>query len=194
MPQPYETVRMLRDREQGKRNEFLLQGLRLKLELDEFRLSQVERLPQRGGSRSGLGRQVAAAVLAIGVQAALPTGQAMAEPTPAPMQQAGGRSGECCTLSGNCDPIASGAAIANVTITITNIATNRAITLKTDNIGQYAAKDLTAGKYDVTAVGKRVQDDGRKGRSKSTGPRPHARISGSKLATGAGAANMPQRQ
>jgi len=46
-----------------------------------------------------------------------------------------------------------GLAIANVTITITNIATNRAITLKTDNIGQYAAKDLTAGKYDVTAVG-----------------------------------------
>jgi len=145
------TVRMLRDREQGKRNEFLLQGLRLKLELDEFRLPG-RTISAASAPRFRLGRQVAAAVLAIGVQAALPTGQAMAEPTSAPMQQAGADQEKCCTLSGTVTD-AAGAVVANVTITITNIATNRAITLKTDQTGQYTAKDLTAGKYDVTAVG-----------------------------------------
>jgi len=46
---------------------------------------------------------------------------------------------------------ASGAVVANTTITITNIATNRAVTLKVDAAGQYTAKDLAAGKYDVKA-------------------------------------------
>jgi len=146
------TVRMLRDREQRKRNEFLLQGLRLKNELDEFEL------PMRANSsasapRSRLGRQVAAAVLAIGVQATLATGPAMAEPTTAPMQQTGGAQEKCCTLGGTVtDP--SGAEVANAAITITNIATNRAISLSTDKTGQFTAKDLESGKYDVKAEAK----------------------------------------
>jgi hypothetical protein len=65
--------------------EFLLQGLRLKTELDEFRLPS-RTISAGSASRSRLGRQVAATVLAIGVQAALSTGQGMAEQTPAPMQ------------------------------------------------------------------------------------------------------------
>jgi anaerobic magnesium-protoporphyrin IX monomethyl ester cyclase len=144
------TVRMLRDREQRKRNEFLLQGVRLKNELDEFRLPS-RTIPAASASRFRLGRQVAAAVLAIGVQATLPTGQAVAEPISASMEQTGGDQEKCCTLGGTVTD-ASGAVVANAAITITNIATNRAITLKADNTGQYGAKDLTAGKYDVTAV------------------------------------------
>jgi TonB family protein len=142
------TVRMLRDREQRKRNEFLLQGLRLKNELDEFRLPS-RTISAASASRYRLGRQVAAAVLAIGVQATLQSGQA-AEPTLASMQQTGGEQEKCCTLGGTVTD-ASGAVVANATITITNIATNRAVTLKADEAGQYTAKDLVGGKYDVKA-------------------------------------------
>jgi anaerobic magnesium-protoporphyrin IX monomethyl ester cyclase len=143
------TVRLLRDREQRRRNEFLLQGLRLKNELDEFRLPS-RTISSASASRFRLSRQVAAAVLAIGVQATLPSGQA-AEPTLASMQQTGGARENCCTLGGTVTD-ASGAVVANVAITITNLATNRAISLKTDETGQYAAKDLASGKYDVSAV------------------------------------------
>jgi len=143
------TVRMLRDREQRRRNEFLLQGLRLKNELDEFLLPS-RTISAASASRFRLGRQVAAAVLAIGVQATVPPGQAMAEPTLASMQQKGGEQEKCCTLGGTVTD-ASGAVVANTTITITNIATNRAVTLKVDAAGQYTAKDLAAGKYDVKA-------------------------------------------
>jgi anaerobic magnesium-protoporphyrin IX monomethyl ester cyclase len=143
------TVRLLRDREQRRRNEFLLQGLRLKNELDEFRLPS-RTISSASASRFRLSRQVAAAVLAIGVQATLPSGQA-AEPTLASMQQTGGARENCCTLGGTVTD-ASGAVVANVAITITNLATNRVISLKTDETGQYAAKDLASGKYDVSAV------------------------------------------
>jgi anaerobic magnesium-protoporphyrin IX monomethyl ester cyclase len=142
------TVRMLRDREQRKRNEFLLQGLRLKNELDEFRLPS-RTISAASASRFRLGRQVAAAVLAIGVQATSPAGQA-AEPALVSMQQTRGEQEQCCTLGGTVTD-ASGAVVANVTITITNIATNRAVTLKVDEAGQYTAKDLAGGKYDVKA-------------------------------------------
>jgi TonB family protein len=143
------TVRMLRDREQRKRNEFLLQGLRLKNELDEFELP-IRANSAASAPRSRLGRQVAAAVLAIGVQATLATGAAMAEPTTAPMQQTGGAQEKCCTLGGTVTD-ASGAVVENASITITNIATNRAVTLKADKTGQFTAKDLESGKYDVKA-------------------------------------------
>lgn len=144
------TVRMLRDREQRKRNEFMLQGLRLKNELDEFRLPS-RTISAASASRFRLGRQVAAAVLAIGVQATMPTGQTMAEPTPAPLQQSGSAQEKCCTLGGTVTD-ASGAVVTNATITITNIATNQVVSRTTDNkTGEYAAKDLAAGKYDVKA-------------------------------------------
>jgi TonB family protein len=143
-------VHALREREVRARNQFLLQGLRLKTELDEFRLPS-RTIPAGSASRFRLGRQVAAAVLAIGVQAALPTGAATADPTPAPLQQAGGNQEKWSSLDGIVtDP--SGAAVPNATITITNLATNRVISLKTGTSGQYTAKDLPGGKYDVSAV------------------------------------------
>ncbi|HWZ96167.1 MAG TPA: TonB family protein, partial [Candidatus Dormibacteraeota bacterium] len=142
-------VAALKERELRTRNQFLLQGLRLKTELDEFRLPS--RTNSAGStSRFRLGRQVAAAVLAIGVQATLPAGQAVAGPTSAPMQQAAGDQEKCCTLAGTVTD-ASGAVVTNAAITITNIATNHAVTLKVDEAGQYTAKDLAGGKYDVKA-------------------------------------------
>ena len=142
-------VHGLKEREVRARNQFLLQGLRLKTELDEFCLPG-RTISAGSASRSRLGRQVAAAVLAIGGQATLSTGQGMAEQTPAPMQQAGGDQEKCCTLGGTVTD-ASGAVVPNASITITNIATNRQIPLTTDKTGQYAAKDLESGKYDVAA-------------------------------------------
>ncbi|HSY90563.1 MAG TPA: TonB family protein, partial [Candidatus Binatus sp.] len=144
------TVRALRDREVRARNQFLLQGLRLKTELDEFCLPS-RTIPPGGASRSRLGRQVAAAVLAIGVQASLSTGQGMAEQTSAPVQQARGDPEKCCTLGGTVTD-ASGAVVGNVSITITNVATRRAILLTTDKVGQFTAKDLESGNYDVAAT------------------------------------------
>ena len=144
------TVRTLKEREVRGRNQLLLQGLRLKRELDEFRLPG-RTISAVNVSRSRLGRQVAAAVLAIGMQATLPTGQAIAEQPPASMQQAGTHQEKCCTLSGTVtDP--SGAVIANTTITITNATTKIAVKLRTDNNGEFTAKDLESGKYDVTAA------------------------------------------
>jgi TonB family protein len=142
-------VHGLKEREVRARNQFLLQGLRLKTDLDEFCLPG-RTISAGSASRSRLGRQVAAAVLAIGVQATLSTGQGMAEQTPAPMQQAGGDQEKCCTLGGTVTD-ASGAVVPNASITITNIATNRQIPLTTDKTGQYAAKNLESGKYDVAA-------------------------------------------
>jgi anaerobic magnesium-protoporphyrin IX monomethyl ester cyclase len=142
------TVHALRKREVRGRNQFLLQGLRLKTELDEFCLPS-RTISAGNASRFRLGRQVAAAVLAIGVQTTLSTGHGMAEQTPAPTQQVGGDHEKCCTLSGTVTD-ASGAVVANASITITNTAANRAIPLKTDNAWQFTAKDLESGKYDVT--------------------------------------------
>ncbi len=146
------TVHALREREVCGRNQFLLQGLRLKTELDEFCLPS-RTISAGSASRFRLGRQVAAAVLAIGVQATLSTSQGVAEQTPAPTQQTGGDQEKCCTLGGTVTD-ASGAVVANALITITNTATNRAIPLTTDKAGQFTAKDLESGKYDVTALAK----------------------------------------
>src|SRR4029077_10367608 len=93
----------------------------------------------------------AAAVLAIGVQASLPIGAAMAQPAPVPLQQAGGNQEKCCSLSGIL-PAPGAAVVQNVTITIRNLATHGVITVKTDDAGQFTAKDLPAGKCNVAAV------------------------------------------
>jgi anaerobic magnesium-protoporphyrin IX monomethyl ester cyclase len=140
-------ITALRERELRARKEFLGEGLPIKLELDEFRLPG-RTMPAPSTPRSRLGRQVAAAVLAIGVQAALPGGAAIAEPTPAPMQQATGSQQQCCTLDGTVVD-SMNAAMPNVEITVTNVATNLVVTLKTDETGQFATKDLKAGKYDM---------------------------------------------
>jgi TonB family protein len=139
----------LRERELRTRNQFVLQGLRLKTELDEFRLPSRTASPANA-SRLRLGRQVAAAVLAIGVQASLPTGLAVAKPKSAPIQHAGGEQGKC-TLGGTVtDP--TGAVVANVSVALTNLATNLVTTLKTDPAGRYSANNLASGKYQVTAM------------------------------------------
>jgi TonB family protein len=142
----------LRERELRTRTEFLLRGLRLKNELDEFRLPSRTVAAQANLPRFRLGRQVAAAaVIAIGVQAALPAGRAVAEPPPATMQQAGGDQEKSGTVSGTVTD-AAGAAVQNAAITITNVATNRAVSLTTNQSGQFTASHLESGKFDVSVV------------------------------------------
>jgi TonB family protein len=141
-------VQALKEREVRARNQLLLQGLRLKIELDEFRLPSR---PVAAGStpRFRLSRQVAVAVLALGVQATLASGPGMAEQTAAATQQAGSNQEKCCTLGGAVTD-ATGAAVVNASITITNAATKVAVTLATDKDGQFTAKDLESGKYEVS--------------------------------------------
>src|SRR5581483_10308635 len=141
-------VHTLRERELRTRNQFLSQGLRLKPELDEFRLPGRTASPA-SASRLRLGRQVAAAVLAIGVQATMPTGRAAAEPASASMQQTGGEQ-EKSTLGGTVTDM-QGAVVANATVTLTNLATKQVTTLRTDQAGKYSDNDLASGKYEVTA-------------------------------------------
>lgn len=143
-------ISRLREREMRTRNELTLQGLRLKNELDEFRLpGQAISIPS--ASRSGLGRQVAAAVLAIGVQMSVPMSQVVAEPVFAlPPQATRDVQQKCCTLSGTVTD-QTGAVVSNVKITITDLGTGRAIELSTDQTGQYKTNDLAPGKYEVKA-------------------------------------------
>jgi TonB family protein len=142
-------IHALREWETRTRHEFVFQGLRLKNELDEFRLpSRV--ISVANSPRHGFGQQVAAAVLAVGVQMIVPMGQVVAEPF-APLPQATDGQEKCCTLTGTVTD-SSGAVVTNAKITITDLHTNRALTLNTDQTGQYTAKDLTAGSYDVSAA------------------------------------------
>lgn len=145
----------LRERELRTRQQFLREGLPIKLELDDFRLPDrmiSATSAPTNAPRFRLGRQVAAAVLAIGVQAALPTGVTMAEPTPVPQQQAGSKQEKSGTIAGIVTD-SVGAAVSGAGITITNVATNSiTLTVTTDAAGHYTAKDLANGKYDVTAV------------------------------------------
>jgi TonB family protein len=144
-------VMALRERELRTRQQFLREGLPIKLELDDFRLP-IRASSATNAPRFRLGRQVAAAVLAIGVQTTLPTGAATAEPIPAPLQQAGKSQEKCCTIAGIVTD-STGAVITTAAITITSVATNSiVITVKTDQKGQYTAKDLRTGKYDVAAA------------------------------------------
>src|SRR5436309_13945803 len=60
------------------------------------------------------------------------------------------------TLTGTItDP--AGAAVANVTITATNLATNAVRETRTDDTGRYTLPFLPAGDYSVTAVANGVQ-------------------------------------
>ena len=143
-------ISVLREWETRTRNEFTLQGLRLKNELDEFRLPG-QAISAPSASRSGFGRQVAAAVLAIGVQMSVPMSQVVAEPVFALAPQATRDvQQKCCTLSGTVTD-QTGAVVPNVKITITHLGTGRAIELNTDQIGQYKTNDLAPGKYEVKA-------------------------------------------
>ena len=144
-------IRALSEREARTRNEFVSQGQRIKNELDEFQLPG-QAVPEKSSSRYGWGRQVATAVLAIGVQMTVPMSQVVAEPVFVP-QQATSEQETCCTLAGTVTDT-SGAAVASANITITNLGTGHAITVKTDQAGQYIAKDLPAGKYDVVVEAK----------------------------------------
>lgn len=143
-------IHTLREWEARTRNEFTLQGLRLKNELDQFqlpgRVSSVASAPA-----FGLRRQVAAAVLAIGIQMTVPMSQVVAEPVFRLPQQASSEQGNCCTLHGTVtDPV--GAVVAKVEITITDLRTGVQYHTETGQAGQYTAKDLPPGQYEVRAA------------------------------------------
>ena len=140
----------IREREAAARQRFLLDGSNLRADLEALRFpnptKQFIALP---GTRLRLARQVAAAVLAIGIPATAGCHQAAGPEVPTPPQVTpGGQENLLCSLAGTVTD-SSGAAVAKATITVTNVDTAIARTLATDEAGKYAASDLPAGRYTV---------------------------------------------
>ena len=139
----------LRERECAARRKLLADGSGLRAELEALpftnKASRSSPLPV---PRLRLARQVAAALLAIGLPAASGSYIACGQEakTTAPVSSAAQEN--LSSLSGTVtDP--SEAVVPNATIIITNIDRGLALTLKTDNAGRYAADELHAGRYSV---------------------------------------------
>lgn len=141
----------LTEREQATRCEFLSEGFTLKAELEALPFaktaSQFNRFP---GTHFRRARQVAAALLAIGIPATAGIRAAMSQEAKTAPQSSSATQQNLGSLSGTVTD-QTGAVIANATITITNSDTKLTRALKTDQIGQYAANDLQVGTYTVKA-------------------------------------------
>jgi TonB family protein len=141
----------LTERESATRREFLSAGSNLKTELEALPFSttasQFNRFP---GTRFRLGRQVATALLAIGIPATAGGQAAIGQEVKTAPQASSAAQENLGSLSGTVTD-STGAVIANATITITNADTKMTHTLKTNSMGQYAANDLRLGSYTVKA-------------------------------------------
>ena len=139
----------LAERESTTRQKLLQEGSQLKAELETLGFAnaanQINRLP---GARVRLARQVAAALLAIGIPATAGGQAMMSQEVEAAPQASSAAQENLGSLSGTVTDKA-GAVIANATITITNTDTNLTHKLKTNPTGQYVANDLPVGSYTV---------------------------------------------
>jgi len=164
------------ERESKTRLKLISEGMKLKAGLEMFRFPDKARRRDHASSPSvRFARQFAAAMLAIGIPATAGCGQSQDKdvktppPQPAPTPYYGIsemaayplKEGQepplvtpdqqnLCSLTGIVtDP--QRAVVRNVTITITNADTKQTRTLKTNDAGQYEAKDLPEGRYSVKA-------------------------------------------
>jgi anaerobic magnesium-protoporphyrin IX monomethyl ester cyclase len=166
----------LTERESAARREFLSAGSNLKAELEALPFaktgSQFNRFP---GMRFSLGRQVAAALLAIGIPATAGSQAAMGQEVKSTPQASRAAQENLGSLSGTVTD-STGAAIANAKITITNADTKMTHTLKTNQMGQYAANDLPVGPYTVKAEAQGFHTTERAGIVLKAGARERADI------------------
>jgi len=149
-------VRELRERECITREAYLSEGTRLRLALASLRLADRARESSpTAASWPRLARQAAAALIAIGIPAAVVESQAVAQQgqTAAASATAGQEKGLCSMAGRITDQ--SGAGVANATITITNMGTGAVRTVTSNPAGLYAAQNLGSGRYTV-----RVQSPG----------------------------------
>jgi anaerobic magnesium-protoporphyrin IX monomethyl ester cyclase len=143
-------VMELKERECKTRQTLLSEGSTLRAELEALRFPVTGRLFQPiPGSRLRLARQAAVAVLAIGMPAMSACQSGVSEMAPPPLKDTQNQQGRCSLVGNVTDP--SGAVVTNATITITNVDTGLARTVKTNELGHYVGGGLTFGHYTVKA-------------------------------------------
>ena len=170
-----EALLALTERESKSLQKFLSEGLTLKAELEAFRFTDKVRPSSQVSSPSHrFARQVAAAVLAIGIPATTGCGAGVTEMAPPPLKDgktppppppkpyygisemaapplrppvAPGQKNLCALTGIVTDP--SGVAVPNATVILTNADTGVARTFRTNKAGQYVANTLPAGRYKV---------------------------------------------
>ncbi|HYX68356.1 MAG TPA: carboxypeptidase regulatory-like domain-containing protein, partial [Terriglobales bacterium] len=138
------------EREAATRQDLLSQTSRLRADLEALRFpNKTRQSSELPGLRLKLARQVAAALLVIGVPAASGYPQAATQETKTPPPaSATDQEKVLGSLAGTVlDP--SGAVIARATVTITNTGTGATFNTTTDEAGQYVASALPAGSYTV---------------------------------------------
>jgi TonB family protein len=148
------TIDDLRERESVTRLQLLSAGSNLRSELEAFPLTGeaptfLANVHATGGARVRLARQFAVAVLAIGIPATAGCQNGVSEMAPPPLKTQTPQD-NLSSLSGTVTD-STGAVVTQVTITIANLDTGAARTLKPDQAGQYAANDLPSGRYTVKA-------------------------------------------
>lgn len=163
-------VAEIRERESVTREMLLAEGSRLKAAIESFQsVETASQFNPLSGSRFRLARQVAAALLAVGLPATSACAQTqdkdkptsapakdgqyygiseMAAPPletqpPVPAPHSGSLSG---TISDS-----KGAVINRAKITITNLDTGEIRRVESNQAGQYKADDLPAGRYEIKA-------------------------------------------
>jgi TonB family protein len=145
-------VLALKERESGTRLRLLSAGSTLRAELEALPLSAKPcEPPPLAASRLRFARQAAVAMLAIGMPAISGCQSGVSEMAPPPLKETQtppAQSG--ASLVGDVtDP--QGAVVTNATITITNLDTGVARTVKTNQMGHYVAGGLKVGHYSVKA-------------------------------------------
>lgn len=149
----HSAIRALTEHESLTRREFLAEAMKLRIELQAFRLPghprQVDEAPRLWPR---LAKPAAAALLAIGIPAVTLDQPAFAQQaqTAPPASVASQDKAAACSLTGSVvDP--TGAVIANAKITVTNMETGFVRNLTTNETGQFTANDLPAGHYTLKA-------------------------------------------
>lgn len=143
-------IREIGEREIAARRRLLTEAWKLKGELEAVRFANERPAGPPGGSRLRLARQVAAALLAIGIPATSGvTAAAQETKTPPPASSATKEKEKLCTLKGTVSDQA-GAVVANAAIVIRNMETQKIVKTKTHQNGEYSVK-LRDGSYTVVA-------------------------------------------
>lgn len=129
----------LREREQATRQKLFAEGIRLRVAAEAWPFTTVNK-------RSRLARQAAAAVLAMGMPAAMPLQQATAQENK-PAVEKSKQEKESGSVVGVIR-VPNGMGIPAAVVTFTNLDTKTVQTFRTDDSGRYSAA-LKPGQYSV---------------------------------------------
>ncbi len=168
-------IRDLKEHEAATRPLFLSEAMELRSRLQALRQTNSSQFQQLPGPRLVLAKQVAAAVLAVGVPTVSVVAQDSKSPSSAAtadkkisaldaLQAIANKTMSCeeTSKSSNQTQVASlsgvvkdrtGVPVSSALVTITNADTNTSCMVKADKAGKYAAVGLVAGRYSVSADG-----------------------------------------